>query len=526
MYPIRAIGRVQGPTAEQVKAYAARHALELDDAAAEGLAAAVTAGLQSFDRIDELDVPDAGPLRHTQRDPGRPPRAGEDPYNAVIRFCEVRGADEGPLAGRTLAVKDCIAVAGVPTTNGGRRTPYAVPVEDAVVIERLLDAGVTITMKTNMEDMALGLGEGSFFGAARNPHDPRFATGGSSSGSGAAVAAGLADLALGADEAGSVRIPAAWCGLVGMKATHGLVPSYGMSYMDHTLDHIGPMTRTVADNATMLEVMAGHDWRDPQWVRGEPVSAPYGATAGRGIEGLRIGVIGEALEPVGCTPDTLEAFAAAQETLSGLGATLEPVSVPLWPDAFVIEAGTIYAGLHAMHVTGGQGLGHLGRIDVETLAAVTAQGRLGAADLPMMLKLSLLTTEHLRDRYLGVHFGKAQNLRLELRRQVTAALAGVDLLITPTIPHVATELLDRAAAPGEIAERVGLSAVANTCAMDLTGHPALTLPCGSGRHGLPIGLQLIGRHFDEEQIYRAAFAFEAASAPVEFPATTTLEATS
>jgi amidase len=472
----------------------------------------VTAGLASFDRIDELDVPEV-PLRHTHRDPGRPPRQGEDPYNAIIRICEVRGAAEGPLAGRTLGVKDCIAVAGIPTTNGGRRVPYAVPVEDAVVVERLLDAGATITMKTNLEDMALGLGEGSFFGAARNPIDPRFATGGSSSGSGAAVAAGLVDLALGADEAGSVRIPAAWCGLVGMKATHGLVPSYGLSYMDHTLDHIGPITRTVADNALMLEVMAGHDWRDPQWVRGEPIGAPYGATAGRGVEGLRIGVIEEALGAVGCTDDTLEAFAAAETTLAGLGAALERVSVPLWPDAFTIEAGVIFAGLHAMHVSGGQGVGHLGRIDVETLAAATASGRLGAADLPPFLHVALLTVEHLRDKYLGVHIGKAQNLRLELRRQVTAALAGVDVLITPTIPHVATELLDRPALPGEMAERAGLSAVANTCALDLTGHPALTIPCGSGEHGLPVGLQLIGRHFDEEQLYRAAFAFEAATVP-------------
>ncbi|HWI72127.1 MAG TPA: amidase family protein, partial [Baekduia sp.] len=174
MFPIRATGRVLGPNAEQVKGYASRHGLDLDDAAAEGMAAAVTAGLASFDRIDELDVP-AVALKHTQRDPGRPPRAGEDPYNAVIRFCEVKGAEDGPLAGRTLAVKDCIAVAGIPTTNGGRRVPAAVPLEDAVVVERLLDAGATITMKTNLEDMALGLGEGSFFGAARNPIDPRFA---------------------------------------------------------------------------------------------------------------------------------------------------------------------------------------------------------------------------------------------------------------------------------------------------------------------------------------------------------------
>jgi amidase len=510
MHPIRATGRLRGPTAEQVAEYARRHRMTLDAAGAERMAAAVAAGLATFDRIDELDAPSVG-VRHRHRDPGRPPVAGEDPFNAVVRFCEVRGAEDGPLAGRTVGVKDCISVAGVPTSNGGRRLPYGVPTEDAVVVERLLDAGATITMKTNMEDLALGLGEGSFFGAARNPIDPRFSTGGSSSGSGAAVAAGMVDLALGADEGGSVRIPAAWCGLVGMKATHGLVPSYGLSYMDHTLDHIGPITRTVADNALMLEVLAGHDWRDPQWVRARPARGAYGAASAHGVEGMRIGVLDEGLGPAGATPDVLEAFGAAIDRLAGLGAVVERVSAPLWREAGVIEGATLLFGLHAMHVSGGQGSGHLGRVDVDLLAASAAQARLGADDLPPSLRHVLVTVEHLREAYLGVHFGRAQNLRLELRRQVDEALADVDLLVTPTTPAVPFELLDRPAADGELARRSGAQALANTCPLDLTGHPALTVPCGTGEHGLPVGLQIVGRHFDEERVYRAAFAYEAVS---------------
>ncbi|HWF71953.1 MAG TPA: amidase family protein [Solirubrobacteraceae bacterium] len=507
MFPTRATGRVRGPSAEQVKAYAERHHLRLDDAGAERMAQAIAGGLAGFDRIDELEPPTL-PVRHTDRDPGRPPAPGEDPFNAVVRFCEVGGAEDGPLAGRTVGVKDCISVAGVPTTNGGRRLPHAVPTEDAVVVERLLDAGARITMKTNMEDLALGLGEGSFFGAARNPVDPRFSTGGSSSGSAAAVAAGMVDLALGADEAGSVRIPAAWCGLVGMKATHGLVPSYGMSYMDHTLDHIGPMTRTVADNAGMLEVMAGADWRDPQWVRADPVPGAYAATETLGIEGLRIAVVEEALEANGCTRDVLAAFFDAERRLTELGAKIDRVSVPLWGDAWAIEATAIPFGLHAMVGSGGQGVGHLGRIDVGAMAATGAQTRLGAADLPPFLHVMLLTVEHMRDAYLGVHFGRAQNLRLELRRQVAAAFAGADLLITPTTPATAFALADGPLDDAAMAARMNIEAVFNTCPLDLTGHPALTVPAGTGAHGLPVGLQLIGRHFDEERIYQAAFAFE------------------
>ena len=509
MFPTRAIGYLRPPSREQVVEYASRHHLSLDGAEADQMVAAVTASLEMYTRVEELDEPSV-PLRHPYRDPGRTPRSGEDPYNAFIRFCEVRGAKDGPLAGKTVGVKDCIAVAGVPTTNGGRRTPAVVPTEDAVVVERVLDAGATITGKTNLEDLALGLGEGSAFGASRNPVNPAFATGGSSSGSGAAVAAGLVDMALGADEGGSVRIPAAWCGLVGMKATHGLVPSYGLTYMDHTIDHIGPMIKTVADNALMLEVMAGSDWRAPQWVRTEPTAGAYTAAAGQGVGGLRIGVISEALEASGCSADVLEAFDSAQKLLVDLGAVVTDVSIPLWTDSKAIGLGALGLGLYGMAISYGIGFSHLGRVDPSMTAAWASQTRQQAADLPEMLKSTLLTTEHLLSCYQGVPIAKSQNLRLEMRRQTAAALAGVDLMMTPTIPTVAYELLDRRAQPGEMAERMQLSmgATTNTMPFDLTGNPALSLPCGTGEHDLPIGLQLIGPHFGEELVYQAAFAFE------------------
>lgn len=513
----RVFGHLRPPTPEQLATYAGRLGMNPTAAELATWGAAVAASLEGIDRIEELDQPSV-PLRHRHRDPGRPPRAGEDPYNAVIRFCEVRGAGEGPLAGRTLGVKDCISVAGVPTSNGGRRLPSYVPTEDAVVVERLLDAGATITAKLNLEDLGMGLGEGSAFGASRNPLDPRFSTGGSSSGSGAAVASGLVDLALGADEAGSVRIPAAWRGLVGMKATHGLVPSHGMSTMDHTIDHIGPMTRTVADNALMLEAMAGADWRDAQWVRADPRPGSYAAQAGAGVEGMRIGIVGEALGPVGCTDDVLEAFAGAQETLADLGATFVPVSVPLWPEAWPIESATLGFGLWAMFQSGGAGYGHLGRLDPEAVAIARAQAISGADHLPPLLQTMLLLVEHLREAYLGVHFAKGQNLRLELRRQVSELFRDVDLLVTPTIPSVPFALLEGRSSAAEVVDHMGLSATSNTAPLDLSGHPALTLPCGTGEHGLPVGLQLVGAHFAEETVYRAAFAFEAAHAPLPLAA--------
>jgi amidase len=296
-----------------------------------------------------------------------------------------------------------------------------------------------------------------------------------------------------------------------MKATHGLVPSYGLTYWDHTLDHIGPITKTVADNALMLEAIAGYDWRDPQWMRATPSAAPYSEAVAESLDGLKIGIIEESIGPVGCSADVLEAFEGAKTQLTGLGATISSVSVPLWPDSMAIAMGIISFGLQAMVASGGQGVGHLGRIDVEKLATNVAQTRLGAQDLPPMLKSFLITAEYLRDAYLGVHFGRAQNLRLELRRQIEVAMADVDILIMPTTTKVAFQLLDGRAALGVMEERTGVEFIGNTVPLDLSGHPALTVPCGLGEHGLPVGLQIVGRHLDDPLVLRAAAAFEAAA---------------
>jgi amidase len=504
---VRQYAQPNPPTPDQLRAYAAQFGFHFSDEDAGVMLAAVAASVASFEVLEAL--PDAQvPLKHPYRDPGHTPYEGEDPYNAFIRFCEVRGAETGPLAGKTLGVKDCIAVAGVPMTDGGRRMPYLVPTEDAVVVERLLDAGATITGKTNLEDLALGLGESSHFGAALNPHNPRFSTGGSSSGSGAAVASGAVDIALGADEGGSVRIPAAWCGLVGMKATHGLVPSHGLSYMDHTIDHIGPMTKSVDDNALVLEIIAGPDWRDPQWVRNVPEPGEYRATADLGIAGLRIGVISESLEPSGVDPDVAAAFAESVTTLEKLGAKVETISFPTWTQGALLLMGAIGMSQYAMWLTQGQGFGHFGRVDPGTVAINAAHARLGADDFPPMLKTGLLTAAHMRSAYLGTHYAKAHNLRLEFRKQLSELFNQFDLLITPTTPKLAFELLDRKGTLEERMSRVGYEGVANTAQLDLSGHPALSVPNGVGHDNLPTGLQIIGPHFGEATIYRAAYAFE------------------
>ena len=212
--------------------------------------------------------------------------------NVFVRLCRVEGAPDGTLAGRRIGIKDNLAVAGIPVTNASRTLSYT-PTVDAVVVERILDAGGTIVGKLNLDDFsASGYGDTSVFGATRNPHAPAHAAGGSSSGAGAAVASGLVDLAVGVDQGGSVRTPAAACGVVGLKATTGLVPSFGLSYIDHCFDCVGPIGRTVADVATLLGVIAGADWRDPQWVRDLTLD-DYAAGLEDGVDGLRVAVLDE-----------------------------------------------------------------------------------------------------------------------------------------------------------------------------------------------------------------------------------------
>ncbi|HEY1701843.1 MAG TPA: amidase family protein [Trebonia sp.] len=510
MRPNRAFGQVRPPTAGQLQSYGARHRFTLDDDLAAELVPVIAGMLESFDTIDELPQPPQPTTPFTARDIGREPTAEEDPLNAFIRFCRVEGAAAGPLAGLTLAVKDCIAVAGLPTTNGSRMQPVLVATEDAVVVERLLAAGATIVGKTNMEDMAMGIGEGSAYGPALNPSDPTRGTGGSSSGSGAAVASGMVDFALGADEGGSVRIPAAWCGLVGMKATHGLVPSYGLTYMDHTLDHIGPLTRTVELNAKVLEVMAGPDWRDPQWVRGVPESRLYAAALDAGVEGQRFAVVEESLEPNGATEDVLAAFNDAVNALKAAGAIIETVSVPLWSSAWAIQSGVMAFHARAMADSAGAGYFHKGRIDVGAAVTMAAQARTSYDDLAILSRLMLLVAEHDRDSYLGAHYAKAQNLRIELGNQVQAAIGGRAALLTPTTPTVATTLATGRQGLVEMLPLLTGNAVPNTCPLDLTGHPALTVPAGADPDGLPVGIQLVGRHFDETALYQAGAVIEAA----------------
>lgn len=503
MRPGRVFGHIPTPNADEIKGYARRHRIVLNDQEAEELVPAMAQTLGFFDAIDELPMSPPPPLKHPNRDPGRAPTAEEDPLNALIRICRVEGSSSGPLAGLTAVVKDGIAVAGVPMTNGSRMLPVLTPSEDAVAVERILDAGATIVGKANMENMGWGTGVGSAFGPALNPANPEYSTGGSSSGSAAAVAAGEVDFALGADEAGSIRIPSAMCGIVGMKPTHGLVPTFGMTYFDHTLDHIGPLTRDVELNARVLQAIAGADPRDPQWKRFAPAVSDYAALLDEGVDGMEFRVVEEAVAWSG--PDVREAFEAGCDRLRDAGATVASVSIPLWKDAWAIENAMLTFSTRAMLESGGAGYGHIGRIDAGAAAAFASQLRNTPRDLPILFQLSLLSSEHLLDTYMSTHFARAQDLRAQLTQQIEDALDG-GVLITPTTPNVAKKLPQGPLSFAETVPYVAGDTVLNTCPMDLSGHPALSVPVGTGEAGMPAGMQFVGRYLDEATLYRAGNA--------------------
>src|SRR5713101_6227937 len=288
------------------------------------------AALEAFDemRVEERRLP----LRFTDRDPGRRPTEAEDPLGAFIRTCRVKGADSGPLHGKTVALKDHIALAGVPLTFSSHLMDGYIPDFDATLVTRLLDAGAIITGKLKMEEFSWGgpgLSGVGDYGRPLNPHRTDHVTGGSSSGSGAAVAGGCVDIAFGGDQGGSIRMPAAWCGIVGLMPTHGLVPHTGVFGLEPTIDYLGPMARTVEDIAASLQVLAGRDGLDPGQADVPATLPPYPAALARGVKGLRIGLLDEGFGVKGGDRMVDEAVMEAVRTLERAGARVERVSVPL-----------------------------------------------------------------------------------------------------------------------------------------------------------------------------------------------------
>jgi amidase len=498
---------VNKPSIAELRRIAASFGFDLSDAELEDIRRVADGTLVSYARLDQLAAPIL-PVKYL-RDAGWAPTPEENPYNAWAWRCSVKGAKRGKLAGRTIALKDNISLAGIPLRNGSAVLAGFIPNEDATVVTRILDAGGEVIGKAVCENFSFSGGSHTSDGnPVLNPVNLAYTSGGSSSGSGALVASGAVDMALGGDQGGSIRIPSSWCGIVGLKPTHGLVPYTGIFPIEGTLDHVGPMTKTVADAALLLEVIAGEDGLDPRQVNVR--TARYTAALSENLSGLRVAVVREGFGWEGVSEaDVDEAVRAAVQTMGELGAQVTEVSIPLHRDGLHIWNAIAVEGATAQMVRGdGMGWNWRGHYSLGIRDFFGRARRARANDFPLTVKLVVLLGQYLSDRYNGHYYAKAQNLGRTLRAAYDAALSEADLLVMPTMPMKAMRRPE-----GNIDLltyfHVSLDMLHNTCPFDITGHPAITVPCGQ-TDGLPIGLMLIGRHFDESAVLRAAHTYEQA----------------
>jgi aspartyl-tRNA(Asn)/glutamyl-tRNA(Gln) amidotransferase subunit A len=395
----------------------------------------------------------------------------------------MRGEALGPLHGVPYAVKDQFATAGVRTTVGSRILETHVPTETATVISRLDEAGGILLGKLNLTEFALGGTQRFPFGQPRNPWNPDHDPGGSSSGSGIAVAAALCAASLGEDTGGSVRTPASWCGVVGLRPTWGRVSRHGSFPLSWSMDTAGPLTRTVEDSARLLQIIAGYDPKDPLTSR-RPVP-DYSVTLKDGVRGLRVGIISELTFGAETDAEVRAAVVDAARRLEGLGAVMEEISLPLLALAgaiFMALADSDGAGLHQRWL----------RARPMDYDQGTRRRLLAASLIP------------------AATYHQAARARALLRMQLRDTLGRYDLLLCPTAHQAAPPIATGRAAittREEVAGRFFTRRSYVTPAA-LAGTPAIALPCGFTRSGLPISLQLLGRPFGEATLLRAAHAYE------------------
>jgi len=415
-----------------------------------------------------------------------------------------------PLGGVPLAVKDLFCTENVPSQSGSRILEGYLPPYTATAVERLQDAGVSLLAKTNQDEFAMGSSnENSAYGPVLNPWDPARVPGGSSGGSAAAVAAGLAPWALGTDTGGSIRQPAALCGIVGLKPTYGAVSRYGMIAFASSLDQAGPLTRDVTDAALMLRHMVGRDERDATSLQfPHEISLP----SAERLDGVRLGVP-EELAGEGIDAGVLQAFTAALEQAGALGASVERVRLPHALHAlsayYVIAPAECSSNLARFDGVR-YGLRAEGATDLAGMYTSTRHDGFGAE----VKRRIMLGTYALSSGYYDAYYGRAQRVRTKIVEDFRAVFERVDFVVTPTSPTVAFELGAKTGDP--------LSMYLNdfcTVPMSLAGIPAISIPCGlaggeqglgPGGAGLPVGLQLAGPAFSENSLLDAAFALEQA----------------
>jgi aspartyl-tRNA(Asn)/glutamyl-tRNA(Gln) amidotransferase subunit A len=405
-----------------------------------------------------------------------------------------------PLAGVPVAIKDVMSTRGVRTTAGSKSLEKYIPPYDCTALARMEAAGAVVLGKTNCDEFAMGSSnENSAFRPVRNPRDLTRVPGGSSGGSAAAVAADMAVAALGSDTGGSIRQPASFCGVVGLMPTYGRVSRYGLIAFASSLDHIGPLTKTVKDSAIVLQTIAG---RDPMDSTSADVPVPdYVAELEKPVRGLKLGVAKEYFGE-GLDDEVRHAVESAIDRLKTLGCDVVPVSLPHTPYAiptyYIIATAEASANLARY-----DGVRYSYRASgVKSLSEMYRRSRDEGFGAEVKRRI-MLGTYALSAGYYDAYYLKAQKVRALLTRDFEEALRKVDAIVTPTSPTAAFRLGEKSNNPLAM-----YLADIYTVTADLAGIPGISIPCGETREKLPIGLQILGRHFDEATILRVAHAYE------------------
>ncbi len=492
------------PEKDELREVATRWGLGISEDDLEIFQTLVTGALGSYDRVDELydDQAATTPQRSSVR-----PADDDNPLGAWYQRCSIIETGEGPLAGSTFAIKDNTAVAGVPMMNGSRIVEGYVPSTDATVVKRILAAGGEITGKSVCEDLCFsGASHTAATGPIRNPWDTNRTAGGSSGGSGALVAAGEVSMAIAGDQGGSIRIPAHFDGICGLKPTFGLVPYTGAYPIESTIDHLGPLARNITDLAALLTVIAGPDGLDPRQVN-LPPAEDYSTKINDGIAGLKVGIVAEGFGYEDLSdPAAEELVMAAAQRLEDLGANVSKISIPEHRDALHVWNVIATDGALWQMIRGnGYGMNYRGLFDPEQIEHTKKGWGRNAHLVSQTLKFVILCGEHSIGETGGA-YARAANVRPHITAAVDKALSEFDVLCYPTLPFRATEIPSIDAPVDEYVARA-LEMIPNTAVCNVTGYPDLTIPVAQG-DGLPMGMSIVGRPWDESTLLRVGRAYE------------------
>lgn len=485
VFPTGMANKQQEDSIEQA---AATYGMELSPEEREGYAAEIEATQQLMGDLEPTQF-SSSPADDVER--------GEDRFNAFLYRCTLSGAENGPLAGMDLAVKDNIAVAGVPMTCGSAAVDFE-PEYHAAVTERLLDAGASLVGTTNMDEFAyFTTSETCAHGPVENPNADGV-PGGSSSGSAAAVAAGLVDAALGSDTGGSIRIPASFCGVVGFKPTFRTVPRFGFADLATSLDHVGPLAPDVETAATVLDVINGPDLRDPSSHNIRTPNASSGLD--RDIEDCRVGLLSEA--QAGADDEVSAAVEEAANRLEAAGPTVDDVSLPGFDAQGFVNAGVTATEFTSLIAQAGQDYGIGTGYSAAWREAVAT---MDASSLGENVRARLIVGRALTQATKGAGYVAAQNARHEFTATVDNRLEELDAILLPTTPITAPDF-------GTVTDDMALlRTIAYTSPFNLTGHPALSVPVQTDDGtGDPVGCQIITDWFDEETAVALGHALETA----------------